>query len=159
MSPRTRRGGGGGSRNYPRTARLNQLVQEIVAEEIERIEDDRLGLFTVVAVDVEADLRHAVVYYSALDAAPGDTDAGGDGADEAAGDPVVEALAEHRSRLQSAIGSQARMKRTPELTFRPDTVVRQAQRIEEILQNVATEPTADELEARAPEPATPDREA
>jgi ribosome-binding factor A len=157
MSPRTRRSGGGGAnRNYPRTARLNQLVQEIVAEEIERIEDDRLGLFTVVAVDVEADLRHAVVYYSALAAgSPG----AGEGVSDADEDPLVVALAEHRSRLQSAIGRQARMKRTPELTFRPDTVVRQAQRIEEILQNVATEPTADELEALAPEPAAPDREA
>jgi len=159
MSPRTRRSsGGGGNRNYPRTARLNQLVQDIVAEEIERIEDDRLGLFTVVAVDVEADLRHAVVYYSALAAG---TAVAGEGASDSAtdDDPLVVALAEHRSRLQSAIGRQARMKRTPELTFRADTVVRQAQRIEEILQNVATEPTADELEALAPEPATPDRDA
>ena len=38
---------GGTARDYPRTARLNQLVQEIVAEEIERIDDDRLGLLTV----------------------------------------------------------------------------------------------------------------
>ena len=142
MSPRTRRSSGGGGRNYPRTARLNQLVQEIVAEEIERIEDDRLGLFTVVAVDVEADLRHAVVYYSALDAGPA---AEGDGA--AGDDPLVEALAEHRGRLQSAIARQARIKRTPELTFRPDTVVRQAERIEEILRDVATGPTAADREA------------
>ena len=32
----------------PRTARLNQLLQEIVAEEIERLDDERLGFFTVV---------------------------------------------------------------------------------------------------------------
>ena len=145
MSPRTRRSGGGGGRNYPRTARLNQLVQEIVAEEIERIEDDRLGLFTVVAVDVEADLRHAVVYYSALDAGTAVPD--GDGADADGEDPLVEALAEHRGRLQSAIARQARIKRTPELTFRPDTVVRQAERIEEILRDVATEPTSADREA------------
>ena len=63
----TRRGSRGGTaRDYPRTARLNQLVQEIVAEEIERIDDDRLGLLTVVGVEVEPDIRHATVWYTAL---------------------------------------------------------------------------------------------
>ena len=48
-----------GSRRYPRTARLNELVREIVAEEIERIDDERLGFFTVTAVEVEPGLEHA----------------------------------------------------------------------------------------------------
>ena len=67
----TRRSSGGGprggtARDYPRTARLNHLVHEIVAEEIERIDDDRLGLLTVVGVEVEPDIRHATVWYTAL---------------------------------------------------------------------------------------------
>jgi hypothetical protein len=41
----------GTARDYPRTARLNHLVHEIVAEEIERIDDERLGFLTVVGVD------------------------------------------------------------------------------------------------------------
>ena len=36
-----------GPHDYPRTARLNQLVQQIVAEELERIDDERLTLVTV----------------------------------------------------------------------------------------------------------------
>lgn len=135
MSRRTQRRSPS-ARDYPRTARLNQLVQEIVAEEIERIDDDRLGLFTVVSVDVEADLRHAIVWYSALDPV-GDEPAEGSEA-------LVEALAQHRARLQAAIGRQARMKRTPELAFRPDTVVRQAQRVEEILRDINTHPDGPE---------------
>jgi ribosome-binding factor A len=144
VSRRTQRRGGSPSvRNYPRTARLNQLVQEIVAEEIERIDDDRLGLFTVVAVEVEADLRHAIVWYSALDPAgvAGEPATGAEAGD--GGDALVEALAEHRGRLQAAIARQARMKRTPELTFRLDTVVRQAQRVEEILRDIATDDPED----------------
>ena len=50
---------------------------------------------------------------------------------------LAEALAEHRARLQAAIGRQARLKRTPELVFRPDTVIRQAQRVEEIIREIA----------------------
>jgi ribosome-binding factor A len=125
----SRRRSSGTARDYPRTARLNHLVQEIVAEEIERIDDDRLGFLTVVGVDVEPDLRRATIWYTTLagDEPPSDDD------------PVVEALAEHRARLQSAIGRQARIKRTPELTFEPDEVIRRAERVEAILRDLASD--------------------
>lgn len=114
----------GTARDYPRTARLNQLVHEIVAEEIERLDDERLGFLTVVGVEVEPDMRRAVVWYTTLDEAEADAD-------------LVDALEEHRARIQAAIGRQARTKRTPELSFRPDTVIRQAQKIEEILRDIS----------------------
>jgi ribosome-binding factor A len=107
------------ARDFPRTARLNHLVQEIVADEVERLDDDRLGLLTVVAVDVEPDLRHATVWYSALDTADDDA--------------LIAALAEHRTRLQAAVANQARLKRTPELAFKPDEVTRRATRVEDII--------------------------
>ena len=119
----------GTARDYPRTARLNHLVQEIVADEIERLDDDRLGLFTVVAVDVEPDLRRATVFYTSLSA----------GAVDGESDQVGEALAQHRARLQGAIGRQAHLKRTPELVFRPDDVGRGAARLEEVLRSIHDE--------------------
>jgi ribosome-binding factor A len=131
----------GTARDYPRTARLNHLVQEIVAEEIERIDDERLGFLTVVGVDVDSDLRRATVWYTTLEGDdPDDPDASdGDGGD----DPVVVALGEHRPRLQSAIGRQARLKRTPELSFEPDEVIRRAERVEAILRDLASDETDD----------------
>jgi ribosome-binding factor A len=130
----------GTARDYPRTARLNHLVHEIVAEEIERIDDERLGFLTVVGVDVDSDLRRATVWYTTLegDAEPTDGADVTDAAD-AEDDPVVEALGEHRARLQSAIGRQARLKRTPELSFEPDQVIRRAERVEAILRDLATD--------------------
>jgi ribosome-binding factor A len=113
----------GTARDYPRTARLNHLIHEIVAEEMERFDDDRLGFLTVVGVEVEPDLRRAVVWYTTLDEPDADAE-------------LVRAFEEHRGRLQSAIARQARMKRTPELVFRPDTVIRQAQRVEQILRDI-----------------------
>ena len=52
------------------------------------------------------------------------------------------ALAEARPRLRSAVGHQARVKRTPELVFRPDDVVRGARRVEDLLRGLP-EPSAD----------------
>jgi ribosome-binding factor A len=125
----------GTARDYPRTARLNQLLQEIVAEEIERLDDERLGFFTVVGVEVDPDLRHAVVWYTALGS--GDDAEGAD--DAAASVELTEALEQHRARLQRAIGRQTRIKRTPELSFRPDAVIRQAERLEQILRDIGDE--------------------
>jgi ribosome-binding factor A len=116
----------GTARDFPRTARLNHLVQEIVAEEIERLDDERLGFFTVVGVEVEPDLRRATVWYTSLD----------DAGDQPDGEGLAEALEEHRARLQAAIGRQARLKRTPELVFQPDTVIVRAQRVEDILRDL-----------------------
>jgi ribosome-binding factor A len=111
------------ARDYPRTARLNQLFLEILADELERIDDDRLQLVTVMSVEVDSDLRHAVVYY--------DSPAG-----EAADDEIQRVLAERRPRLQAAINRQARVKRVPELAFRPDDVERSAARVEDILRDL-----------------------
>ena len=116
-------------RDYPRTARLNRLFQEILAEELERIDDERLELVTIMSVDVDASLDRAIVYYESL---------GGEDDDE----EVLAGLDEHRARLRSAVGRQARVKRTPMLHFRPDDVERGARRVEDILQSLP-EPTVD----------------
>jgi ribosome-binding factor A len=117
------------ARDYPRTARLNRLFQEILAEELERIDDERLELVTIMSVDCDASLERAIVFYESL---------GGVDDDEV----VLEALAEARPRLRSAVGRQARVKRTPELLFRPDDVVRGARRVEDLLRGLP-EPAAD----------------
>jgi ribosome-binding factor A len=104
-------------------ARVNELLREILGDALERLDDDRLELVTITAVACEPDLRHAKVYVDSL---------GGPDDDE----PLLEALGEVRPRLQAAIAGQARLKRTPELAFLPDPVVRSADRIEEVLRGL-----------------------
>jgi ribosome-binding factor A len=118
-----RRRHGGSSRDYPRTARVNELVREIVADELERVDDPRLEWVSVTAVEVTAELSNAVVYFSSLEGPSADPD-------------ILSALAEHRVRLQRAIGRQARLRRTPELAFRADSGVREGLRVEEILREI-----------------------
>ncbi len=88
---------------------------------MEHLDDERLALVSVTGVDVDRDLHRAVVWFTSL----GDTEAGD--ADVAA------AFEEHARRLRRTVGDQTRLRRTPELVFRPDAVLRSAQRIERIL--------------------------
>lgn len=108
---------------YPRTARLNELLHQIVADAIERIDDGHLELVTVMSVEVEPDMRRAVVYV--------DTPIR-----EARDDEIIAALESHRVALQAAIAREARIKRTPTLTFRPDQVERSAARVEDVLRHL-----------------------
>ena len=121
------------ARDYPRTARLNELLREILAEELDRLDDERLALLTITSISIEADLRHAVVFYDCLDGEAGDEEA-------------LTALGEARVRLQAAIGRQARMKRTPELSFEPDPAIRSGLRIDAILRDI--EPELEAAQAR-----------
>jgi ribosome-binding factor A len=115
------------SHRYPRTARLNESLREVIAEELIKIDDERLSLVTITAIDVDSEMNRASVYYDSL--------AGEDGDEE-----IVEALAQHRIRIQSAVGRQVRAKKTPILTFRPDDAIRAAERIERILHDKDTLP-------------------
>ena len=110
-------------RRYPRTARVNEVVREVLAEELERLSDadERIGLLTVTGVKVDPDLRHATVLLASIS------------------ETAQEALAEDRVRLQAAIGRQLRMKRTPQLSFPVAPAITTGTRIEDILRGLRGE--------------------
>jgi ribosome-binding factor A len=134
-----RRAPSSSSHRYPRTVRLNELLREVIADELTLIDDERLELVTVTAVDVDAELSRAVVYFDSLHGE--------------AGDPgVLEALGAHRVRIQSSINRQIHARKTPVLEFRPDEVIRSAERIEQILRR---HPVRADDEAPSGNPAVP----
>lgn len=108
--------------SYPRAARMSETVREVVADELMRIDDDRLGFVTITAVDVDSEMNRGIVFYDSLQGSEGD-------------EQIVEALNEHRKRLQKAIADQVHSRRTPVLQFKPDETIRAASRIEELLRN------------------------
>ena len=114
-----RRRNSGGHR-YPRSARVGGTLREIIAEALVRLNDERLEFVTITGIEVDDELNRAHVYFDSL--------AGEDG-DEA----IIEALSDHRVRLQSEVARQIRTKKTPILDFRPDISIRSAERIDEIL--------------------------
>ena len=118
------------ARRYERTARVNEVVREVLADELERLSDPRLGLFTVTGVEVTADLRQATVYYSALIPAEGKAEHEQN---------TALALREVIPQLQAAIGRQVRMKYTPHLVFREDPAIRTGERVDQILRQLHSE--------------------
>lgn len=111
-------------RGYERGDRLGELLREILADELTRIDDDRLALVTITGVEVDRDLAVADVYFSTVDL-----------------DPDVEAAAmgileRYRRRLQAAVGRQAHVRRVPNLRFHPDEGMHAGARVEEILRSL-----------------------
>ena len=109
----TRRGGG---REYERSARVGQLMREILASELDSIDDERVFAIALTGVDVDNELEKAVVHFDADDAAD-----------------ALDALEEHTGRLRRAVSVQARLRKTPRLEFRLDEAVGGGGRIEDIL--------------------------
>ncbi len=105
---------------YPRSARLGETLREVLADELVRIDDERLEFVTITRVDVDPEMNRGIVHFDSLSGEDGD-------------DPILEAFTDHRKRLQSAIAKQVRAITTPILSFRPDDVIRSAERIEKIL--------------------------
>ena len=80
-----------GAAPYPRSLRVNQVLRQVLAEELERLADadERLRLVTVTSVDTAPDLRHATVYLSSLS------------------EDAADALAERRAQLQRAVAARS----------------------------------------------------
>lgn len=112
----------GSAPKYPRGARVGATLREIIADELVRIDDERLAFVTITSIDVDPELNRAIVFFDSLDGEEGDA-------------VILEALGEHRIRLQSSIAKQIRAKKTPILDFRPDLVIRSAERIDAILRS------------------------
>jgi ribosome-binding factor A len=118
---------------YPRALRINQVLRQVVAEELERLADaDELPMVTVTSVEVAADMRTAVVFLASADAV------------------TLEVLEERRPHLQRLIGKQMTIKRTPRLSFRADPAIAAGSRVEDLLRGQHSASGGDQ----EPEPAS-----
>ena len=109
-----------GAAPYARSLRVNQVLRQIVAEELERLADadERLRMVTVTSVDSTADLRQATVFLSSLS------------------DDAAAALDDRRVQVQRAVARQTQLKRTPLLSFAQDPAVVAGSRVEDLLRRI-----------------------
>jgi ribosome-binding factor A len=103
-----------------RPERVAEEFREVLAEEIPRLKDPRVGFVTITRVEVTADLRRATIFYTVM------------GADRdhrrtRAG------LLSARSHLRAVLGQQVRLKFTPELEFEEDLGLTQVERVNQLL--------------------------
>ncbi len=105
---------------YSRTLRVNQVLRQVVADELERLADadERLRLVTVTSIETTSDLRQATVFLSSLS------------------EGAATALDDRRVQVQKAVARQTQFKRTPQLTFVQDPAVLTGNRIEDLLRQI-----------------------
>jgi ribosome-binding factor A len=96
------------------------VLREILGDELTRIDDERLEFVTETAIDVDAEMNRAIVYYDSLAGVEGDEE-------------IQAVLGEYRIRMQASINRQMHARKTPILSFKPDEVIRAAERIDEVL--------------------------
>jgi ribosome-binding factor A len=108
-----------------RMRKVNVLVREVVADAVLDLKDPRIGFLTITGVETSPDLRHAVVFYSVL------------GTDEQKAGTAA-ALNSARSRIQSVLGNETRLRYTPVLKFKVDPSIDEGLRISDILADLET---------------------
>jgi ribosome-binding factor A len=109
-----------------RTERVGEEFREILAEEIQKLKDPRVGFVTVTGVRVSPDLHHAWVYFTAY----------GEEKERAGTRAALRSATKH---LRHELGRQVRLKVTPEIEFVEDDAMERGERIDRIIEQLHRE--------------------
>lgn len=110
----------------PRMRKVNELIREVVADEVARLKDPRLGFITITGAETAPNLRTSTVFYSSID-----------------GEDPQAALEAAGPRLQRALARQARLKYTPVLSFAVDPAIDAGLRMSQLLHELQDEEQGD----------------
>ena len=106
-----------------RPQKVADQIQRELSEIIRReLQDPRLGLVTVTAVDAAPDLSHAVVYFTCLERVQAEA--------------AEKALRRAAGYLRSALARRIKMYTTPELRFKYDESVERGSRLSQLIDSV-----------------------
>lgn len=132
-----------------RNPRVDRAVRDAVADLVmTELADPRLTFITFTEAQVAPDHEVATVYYSTLDPAVVSKDprrTGGDRVPNA--EEVADALDAATARLRGQVARRAKLRTTPDLRFRPDPVVEQAARVDELLRRIGDDGASGEASA------------
>lgn len=122
---------------YRRTDRINELLREEIALMLRNeVNDPRVGLATITAVETSPELDHARVYFTAI-------------GDEAEREEMQAGLASAAAFIRGQLSKRLHMRRVPELHFRYDAQLDEAARIEQLLREALPEGGGEEEESPA----------
>jgi len=107
-----------------RVNRINSLINQIVASEFIRSSDPILNELTITYVDTSIDMKKTTVYISSLNNKS---------------KVINHSLMKNRSKVQKKIAEELMMKYTPKLIFEIDPFSIQADKINELLNNISDE--------------------
>ncbi|HHY46682.1 MAG TPA: 30S ribosome-binding factor RbfA [Firmicutes bacterium] len=110
-----------------RADRLAQLIRDEVSDILQRgLKDPRLGFVSVTDVEVSGDLSHAKVFVSLM----------GTEEEEAAS---LQALESATGFIRTELARRIRLRRVPEIVFKPDRSIARGARIFQLLSEIAKE--------------------
>jgi len=126
---------------HNRPERVAQMVQELLGQLFARgMRDPRIGLVTITGVKMSPDLREARVYWTVH-------------GDAGQRKQTAKGLENARGFLRREIGSEIKLRVTPDLHFTYDEAIDRGERIEQLIRQVH-----DEDRTRLPEPPAAERE-
>ncbi len=104
-----------------RTARIGELIRMEISDILrEEVNDPRLELLSVTKVEINAELKHAIVYVSSIK--------------EEDIESIDRCLKNARGFIQKMLGKRLKLRYTPIIEFRIDESIKQAAHIMEILE-------------------------
>lgn len=110
------------AKEFPRTRRIGEQLQRELAELIRsELNDPRIGMVTVSAVEVTRDLAHAKVFVAVL------------GADEEQVNASLDALGSAAGYLRKLLGQQLKLRTIPALHFHYDDSFDRGARLSQLI--------------------------
>lgn len=113
-------------KEFSRMRRINELLQHELAILIQReLQDPKLGMITVAAVDVSPDLKTAKVYITTL-------------AEQHSHAEVIEALNTLAGEFRHALSQNVKLRTVPKLQFVYDDSIEAGNRLAALIESVKT---------------------
>lgn len=127
-------------KEFSRTSRINQQLQEILSVLIRDLRDPRVGSITVTQVNASPDMRSAKVFVSHF-------------GDDASLLVAVQGLNHAKGFLRKELGRQLSLRFIPELRFEADRALRDGDRINALIREARAsdrpDPPDDEMSSQS----------
>lgn len=121
------------AKEFSRTRRVADQIQRHLAELIQmELEDPRLGMVTVTAVEVSHEFEHARIYFTVL---------GKKLDDQSQIEETTEVLNHAAGYLRRELARRLKLRTTPDLVFVYDTSLEQGNRLTDLIESVTDKST------------------
>jgi ribosome-binding factor A len=104
--------------------RVNEAIREVLGDAVGELKDTRIGFVTITGVETSPDLQHARVFVSVYGS-------------ERRRQKTLEGLEAAHGFLQTKVGRELRLKRTPRLMFEYDPTVERGVRMSRLIDELS----------------------
>lgn len=123
------------AKEFTRSDRISSQIQRELAELVRvELDDSRLGMITIQAVEVARDFAHAKVFFTTLGSEFSEVE-------------VTKHLKQAAPMLRHALASQVRMRIIPELHFKYDESIERGNRLSALIDEAVTSHRSEDIDS------------